>query len=195
MSTKEKKSRKKNNIVKQEFNHEVDAVKKITDNAKPPQTSLKEIETKILKVNFPDYNHKNILLQYIYNDEIKESNEQYDINYRNTIKERITRALGIYTIRKDFKTLISIYDKNNEDLPRGEVLTRLNQFYDILVDFGLVLIHNFLYDIKAEQVIASLGEAIIKVSPILFDLKKKFEDQVHGEFTFTNTELDILKLG
>lgn len=197
MPTKEKKSRKKN-IVKDEFNHQVDAVEKITENTKPPKSSLKEIERKVLKVNFPDYTFKNELYQFIYNEQIINSNEQNDINYIKTIKERLSRALGIHTIVKDFKTLITIYDKSNENLPRGQILDRLLQFYDVLVNMGLTLIHNFLYilDYKkiVDQAIPSLADAIELTSPIIYDLKKKFEDQVHREFTFTNTELDILKL-
>jgi len=193
MSTKEKKSRKKN-IVKDEFNHEVNAVKKINDNTKPPQTSLKEIERKVLKVNFPDYNKDDMILLYTYHDSIKNSKEIYDKEYIKIIKDRFTRALGIYTIRKNFMTLITLYDKDNEQLPRGEILKRLNQFYDILIEFGLSLIHNFLYDNDNIQTVSSLGQAIELASPIIYDLKKKFEDQVHREFTFTNTELDILKL-
>ena len=147
MSTKEKKSRKKN-IVKEEFNHEVDAVKKITDNTKPPKSTLKEIERKVLKVNFPDYTFKNELYQFIYNEELIKSPDDKDKNYIKTIKERLKRALGIYTIYKDFNTLITLYDKDNDNLPRGEILKRLQQFYEILIDISLTLIHNFLYNVN-----------------------------------------------
>uniref|UniRef100_A0A6C0EF37 Uncharacterized protein n=1 Tax=viral metagenome TaxID=1070528 RepID=A0A6C0EF37_9ZZZZ len=197
MPIKEKKSRKKN-IVKDEFNHQVDAVEKITENTKPPKSSLKEIERKVLKVNFPDHTFKNELYQFIYNEQIIKSIDNNDKIYIKTIKERLGRALGIHTIVKDFNTLITLYDKSNENLPRGQILDRLLQFYEILVDMGLTLIHNFLYILDnkkiLDQAIPSLADAIELTSPIIYDLKKKFEDEVHREFTFTNTELDILKL-
>lgn len=71
-------------------------------------------------------------------------------------------------------------------------MKRLKQYYELLLDISLKIIHNCSNNEDVEE--KNLIDSLEIVSPIIFDLKSKFENIVHEEFKFTDYELSILKL-
>ena len=195
MSTK----RKNKNLVANDLNKEADAVEKINKQEikQKPEKILKE---RVLKIHFDSLEFNGNTYEFVYNDDIKNSNENDVKRYVLNCQKKLGNALNLRKIIKDFEITMYLNDGNTkpedkDKLPRAQKLNRLNQFYITLIDMGLILIHNFFwinFD-NEEEGYKTLEECIQLATPLIFYLKDQFENAIHKEFILTNDELKVLK--
>ena len=192
--------RKKKNLISNELSKEADAVEKI-NKQEFKQKPEKLIKERVLNIHFDSLKLTDgTIYDFAYNDNIKKSNEAEVKKYILNIKKKLSNALNLRKIIKDFEITMALNDANTkpedkDKLPRAIKLKRLNQFYETLVDIGLVLINNFFWEDynKQEEGTKTLEECIQLSAPMIFYLKDQFENSIHKEFLITNDELKILK--
>ena len=193
-----KKDKKISKKLKKEYNQEAEITKDISKNSK----NLVDVESdnqlieRIKKMYLPNIEFNKKTLQFYYNQKIKDSNDVKYVNYRNILRENLANALGIRVINKQFKTLIHMLDNDNEKLIRGDILNRLMQYYKLLVEFGLDLIHTNLYLDDTTQEFSfkyGINDAISMAAPIIVRLKNQMEEWTQNEFNFSEQDLKILK--
>ena len=193
-------SRKNKDLIANDLKKETEAVEQINKKEikQKPEAVLKE---RVLKIHFESLKLTDgTIYEFAYNDDIKKQNDAVIKKYVLNLKKKLGNALNLRKIEKDFEITMALNDANTnpqdkDKLPRQQKLNRLKQFYDTLVDMGLVLIHNFFwenYNLEIES-FKTLEECIQLAAPIIFYLKDQFENAVHHEFLLTNDELKVLK--
>jgi hypothetical protein len=122
----------------------------------------------------------------------------YLMNQENKLKQ----ALNIPKILKGFSNYIYVLDKpnNNEDmeiLPRYKKMKRLEFFYNLLIQIGLKIIHALFWeDLKNNKTsLLTIKECLKMASPIIINLKHKFEDIVKEEFEYDENEEKLIYMG
>lgn len=124
--------------------------------------------------------------------------DKYIINHKKKLRD----ALNINKIMKGFSFNLSVLDGVNDvdtlvTMPRYQKMKRLEGLYETLIRIGLTLIHNFYWEDICNNITSidnSLEESIKLATPIIINLKHKFEDIVKSEYEYSDDEEKIIML-
>ena len=196
----------KKGFVNQVVNEDVDAMDDILKEKNSKIISNPVVSKRIKRLYFEPVEVDKVFYEFYYNPYIK---NKFDmsvpevLNYYLDLKKKLALSLNIPAIIKEFQNQLYIYDKVNlkttddekAKLPRYIKMIRLQQFYDLLIEIGLKLIHNYFWvdDVKLIDSAMTIKECIELAIPQILYLKNSFEDNVNDELVFTNDELKMLK--
>lgn len=199
---------KQKETIKKEIKEQTNAVEKI--NEKSIDNTTKDLVKKRLnKIHFEPLQYNNTILgvstlryfDFIYDDYIKTITKDEVKNYLLNLDKKMRTALNIRKILKDFEMAMYLNDNNANDdeslknkLPRQIKMKRVEQMYDLLVDFSLRLLHNLFYvDLKKyNQNTYTIEECLKVAEPIILSMKDHLETQVNNELLLTPDEMKAL---